>query len=988
MAIKYDIEKKYRQIDITRKYKDHVNLELAEKIYNNLENYKEFTNLEADKKHFIDHFSTPLKNIIRNQKSGAYNIYTFSKYATEDFQQGRAFSQGLQGLERCFRHSIIGKGVVDLDCINAHPVFLSQIAKSIKVKMPTLNKYIENRDDLLIEIRNEYKLNRDSAKVIPIIILNGGSYLVKKFDKIKWLSNLDNEVGIFYNEFLKTEKGTKLFNHVKNDKEKKDNIKGSVINILLCETESAILQLIIDYLTNQKINISTLCHDGLICQDTITNEIIVETEKYVEKNIGLSIKLKIKPFDEGLTIDQLKKLDEIDKKRISEILKERIDINFSSKNIFIKAPMGYGKTTQLFKYLNDNLDKTIIFVTPRVALADEYFDLLQDLRFKHYKESSIPDYDDAEKLIIQIDSLHKIQLNYDIVIIDEIETTLYHLTNCVKLKKVCFNKFTELIGNSKKIIAMDANLNKDTVKIFENCFPEKKIKIDEYKFPTFENIDCQINIGKRGINKKHAATVLNYLKDNKKVACPVFSLSYLKNLCESINKALPDCKVLLVSSENKIKSVNEFDKYDLVIYTSTLQCGNNFNKKHFDIICPLISTIQSSAKLYSQQILRIRQFEKLHLFIDNSNYRKKIYDDESLNHIWKLDFKGIKELSDTYGIYLGETYDIKFKELISKFYLQIFKKYQIEEESAGLNLIDDIEEILKIHGFNIIFDNDNQLLGNDLDLKFLVKSDKTSDYKKIFESKEITIADFGSKKYDKFQYSKFQINKRFPFYLTYLDNDKAINLIKNVLDNLLPHDNLMRITQYSKTKLLNIYNLNELSNSNDCFIPKTIRTLENMELYRKAICFIDNYDILNNINDFNVSIDIDYKKFAKWYNRDLLYNSKIDLKKDLNISCPKIINKLLNQFGLKLSSIRGRENGVQVRQNIITTLIDYKNLDISLTELSDLTLYNLFETNKEIFDYTKISLEESIIPEFADYKIPDAPKALPLSSGSEIFNDE
>ena len=64
---------------------------------------------------------------------------------------------------------------------------------------------------------------------------------------------------------------------------------------------------------------------------------------------------------------------------------------------------------------------SVLFVSIRIALTTDWLRLLNEkgLGFKDYRNDI-----KAPRLICQLDSLHKVNRNFDIVVIDEIQTAL------------------------------------------------------------------------------------------------------------------------------------------------------------------------------------------------------------------------------------------------------------------------------------------------------------------------------------------------------------------------------------------------------------------------------------------------------------------------------------------------------------------------------------------------------------------------------------
>ena len=132
--------------------------------------------------------------------------------------------------------------------------------------------------------------------------------------------------------------------------------------------------------------------------------------------------------------------------------------------------MGGGKTTQTVNYLEqmtqiESASQNFIWMTPNIALAENTFNRMKNftstnlyntVKRKELKQEMI---ENSENLMVCMNSLKYVTKDYNIVVIDEIETFL---------KKWCFNdtldgvqkksydNFIRVLINADKIILLDA----------------------------------------------------------------------------------------------------------------------------------------------------------------------------------------------------------------------------------------------------------------------------------------------------------------------------------------------------------------------------------------------------------------------------------------------------------------------------------------------------------------------------------------------------
>lgn len=925
---KYILENYYPTLD-SKVFKDRINLDLASLIYDNIDH--------IILKEEVQQLKTRLNNIITNNKLGLSNTYNYAwknlrTNQYQGFENGRLFSStSIQGLQREIRNAIIDReNCLDVDMTNCHPCVLNQVTLLLNVNAPTLNNYVTNRDSLLSEIEAEYKLKRDESKTIPLAVINGGIRSTT-YSKITWLKTLEDEIKLIYDALIQTQIGQRIVSHIKTVNKTNDsdqlihsngrviNLMGSTINLLLCKIENEILTQCVLFFKSKDVEVYTLCFDGLIiAKDKAINKLISGKnglETHIYKTLGLEIQFKVKQFESSIDTTNLtnKHLHYDD---------TIMNIDFSNDGItFISANMAYGKTTQLYNYIERKCDSTIrvLILTPRKSLAKEFYHKFKPLGFEHYLHENAFK---SKKLICQIDSIYKVRGVFDICILDEVETILHHIVAYDKMKEkdqILF-KLESIVQLSKQIFVMDANLSSETKLLFKHNFKYHQTTDLKFTYRTFNGRPCKFIVGNNfySTRNQHGEYVIKCLKEGKNVACPVSSLNYLKDLSETVKIQMPDCKMLTISSQHPFESVDVFINYNLVIYTSVLLCGNNFNQKHFDIIVPYISNTHSSAKLYSQQMLRIRQFSSIVIFIYFCNYAKNNVSKSQILTRWKYDYNEcIKN-----GIKYNDGLD-QFKE---DFYFQLMLNQTIEIENASSNLLNDLMNILTSHGFII---SGEQIIEDDHDFK-LVKYDKKEDFIKIIEAETMTFDKLNAHTYSSHEYYKYIIEKTFDISL----NKSMIEFVSEVHSKISNHNNYMILRKYGIDKTIQIHHAMQVSKSAEykIFIPKSKEQLTHLFLHKKSLEFIKKYNVIQYVNTDQIFI-INNDEFIKWYG--------LKRVKDIALVIPKTINTLLKIHGLYLKSMRIRDNGRRKRNYVIVTFIDYNKFNIKLDELISQEFYNL-----------------------------------------------
>lgn len=262
-----------------------------------------------------------IKKYLKFQRKNNYFgkiTYKFSKNSFEN--EGRLFCEygnGIQNINKKIRGLLSKDLYLDFDMINAHPNILRYLCEKNNIMYDCLLKYINDRENILEEFKNELDISREDAKICFLKQINYNKVIrtinikgKKKIIKNKFYLDYCNEI-INIQKKLK-EKNKKLLKQLIDEKEVKENIEGKLTNYLLCKYENQILQLVI-----KDIDVSILMFDGFM----IKKELIEDNNKFIKKLNNLSkkfyIKWNIKENDLSLEED-LRKIKKVEKIYYSE----------------------------------------------------------------------------------------------------------------------------------------------------------------------------------------------------------------------------------------------------------------------------------------------------------------------------------------------------------------------------------------------------------------------------------------------------------------------------------------------------------------------------------------------------------------------------------------------------------------------------------------------------------------------------------------------
>ena len=311
-------------------------------IINNNEEWNERTMLnnalslhfkrKSDIKPFIKKF---LSHVYHNRYQVKY-FYEKTRPFSRVYPEG---SVGLCQVRRQIRHTMSNGVYVDSDLVNAHPDILNQLFKN---KYPMLNEYVNDREKYFVLLRDhygkfgleiEYKTarGRDLSKVFFVQnVLYNGDY--KNWARTKNIGKLEEFEGHelfthypepdFYNTFKNEMKeiGKILINEnpilskdiakERIESKKHKNTQRSIISWFCGEWERRTLEVIYDVMKIEKLikkNNVVLCFDGLmILENELFNteekqyDILSKCELEIYKKLNISLKLKVKDFDEQL----------------------------------------------------------------------------------------------------------------------------------------------------------------------------------------------------------------------------------------------------------------------------------------------------------------------------------------------------------------------------------------------------------------------------------------------------------------------------------------------------------------------------------------------------------------------------------------------------------------------------------------------------------------------------------------------------------------
>jgi hypothetical protein len=300
---------------------------------------------------------------------------------------------------------------------------------------------------------------------------------------------------------------------------------------------------------------------------------------------------------------------------ISELVKHKL--------ICFKSPTGTGKTRYLKNIIDHLKIPNIISIVSRVNLAGEH---KKTVNLKFYKELSHSEFHYCDRLVVQLESLHKCNyklFNNGVLIMDEINSLLSHMRSPTmnNRRAVCYKYLMTLIVNAKHIIAMDVDLCDWNISFISEIQPMDYVVYyntikNKINTPTTFYLTDQIVIEK----------MIDNIKINKFFVACFDSLKSMKRIINFIKSQIKTFEPLVYSSEidyDLIDTTTWDNRF--VFYTPTIIYGISYENFNRDVYCFVHKNHLNPLQIY-QMINRVRKLDNVHIYC-NDRVSKITYDD-------------------------------------------------------------------------------------------------------------------------------------------------------------------------------------------------------------------------------------------------------------------------------------------------------------------------------------------------------------------------
>tara|TARA_R110000772_G_scaffold49715_2_gene114457 strand:+ start:2022 stop:4394 length:2373 start_codon:yes stop_codon:yes gene_type:complete len=244
-----------------------------------------------------------------DRSKNAYRV----NYEFKGLHYGRRYadkSLSLQNFKSEIRETLVWDTHTDIDIKNCHPVLLAQYCDKNNIPCVALKDYINHRDARIQELVDAYKCDRKTAKLFMIKLLYLGEINVIQLDMgfempftdPDWVFNFANELKTIGQVIIGL--NNEVFLDVK--KLRKDEYKNKVattMSYIICRIEDQIIQNAVIKLRQNKIEVDTLCFDGvLVNKKDVSHDILEELSSYCYQATDYQVEFDFKPMKSHYTL--------------------------------------------------------------------------------------------------------------------------------------------------------------------------------------------------------------------------------------------------------------------------------------------------------------------------------------------------------------------------------------------------------------------------------------------------------------------------------------------------------------------------------------------------------------------------------------------------------------------------------------------------------------------------------------------------------------
>lgn len=263
----------------------------------------------------------------------------------------------------------------------------------------------------------------------------------------------------------------------------------------------------------------------------------------------------------------------------------------------------------------------VLFINYRKSLTQSQAQDFKEFGFTNYLEIPKEEWDNQNKFIIQLDSIHHLSHTrpYDLVVLDETEGCLSHFSFAAINQTVIHSRLIEFINKSKKVIMLDGDIGMRTFD-FVRTLPNSP----GYKFykNTFRPHQKHFVIWNRNDRDEFIQSIENDLAAGENVVLLCMdrgdSSLYYEQFKDRYATMIHNSKERNAHVLRDVKT--EWRKCRLLIYSPTVEAGIDFSLEspHFTRLYGMMSIGSTSVRGFNQMMSRVRQFKDNTVHLYNS----------------------------------------------------------------------------------------------------------------------------------------------------------------------------------------------------------------------------------------------------------------------------------------------------------------------------------------------------------------------------------
>lgn len=337
-----------------------------------------------------------------------------------------------------------------------------------------------------------------------------------------------------------------------------------------------------------------------------------------------------------------------------------------TNNYFIKCDYGVGKTTRLCKEIKKGIrgeanafgitpGDNIMMTTFRTSLCDKHVQDLSNEGFKSYRDPTLKGVLNAQRMVVQLESLHKIHgdKRFEVVIIDESESLVKHMdSSTMDTRWESLVMLFSQIRFARVVIMADKDLGARSYNLLNRIHPAYNVQyINTFKkhqdevmciAPEFQDV------------VRYLMTDLNH---NRNVAVCSNSKSTLEVLKAYIQRKRPDIHVELKSSETPL-SEKQRDGQDIdlawtrvhvLMFTPSILAGVSQDTPYFSRMYVIGSRFSCVPRELAQMMRRVRtiirtELDETDILSDGCQYIYYFYDFWAPNKNKKITLESVRDM--------------------------------------------------------------------------------------------------------------------------------------------------------------------------------------------------------------------------------------------------------------------------------------------------------------------------------------------------------